>query len=154
MLRTIFLAATFCSMLAGCDVRKKDKQAKPFIKQEIKDPTTVQIIDSLYDFGKTSEGEIVQYSFRFKNTGDKPLVVSDVHASCGCTVPEKPEKPIMPGDIGFILVKFNTEHRPGEAHKSVTVSSNANPAFPELVLKGTVLGKEKKEEKPVEKKVE
>jgi hypothetical protein len=146
MLRMLFLAGSLCTMLISCDVRKKDKQAIPMTakeKQEIKDPTTVQIIDSIYDFGKTDEGEIVQYSYRFKNTGDKPLVVSEVHASCGCTVPEKPEKPVMPGETGFILAKFNSEHRPGEAHKTITVNSNANPPFPELLLKGTVVGKNK-----------
>lgn len=145
MYKAIFLAATTAILLVSCDVRKKDKMAPPMAKQEIKDPTTVQIIDSLYDFGKTTEGEVVQYSYRFKNTGEKPLIITDAHASCGCTVPEKPEKPIMPGEIGFILVKFNSEHRPGEAHKTITVSSNANPPFPELILKGTVIGKTKEE---------
>ncbi|MBC7534871.1 MAG: DUF1573 domain-containing protein [Ferruginibacter sp.] len=144
MLRAIFFATACCAMLGSCDVRKKDKQAQlPAVKQEVKDPTTVQIIDSVYDFGNTTEGEVVQYSYRFKNTGNKPLVVSNVSASCGCTVPEKPEKPIMPGEVGFILVKFNSDKRPGEAHKTITVSSNANPPFPELLLKGTVVGKDK-----------
>ena len=143
MFRIIFLSICICGIFTGCDVRKKDKIAQPnTIKQEIEDPTTVQIIDSVYDFGQTKEGEIVEYSYRFKNTGNNPLVVSEAHASCGCTVPEKPEKPIMPGEIGFIKVKFNSENRPGEAHKTVTVTSNANPAFPELILKGTVVGKQ------------
>ena len=147
MLRTFFLTTTFFTLLAGCDVRKKDKIATPVVKQDVKDPTSVEIIDSLYDFGKTNEGEIVQFSYRFKNTGNKPLVIADVKASCGCTVPEKPEKPIMPGEVGFILVKFNSERRPGETHKTITVHSNANPPFPELVLKGTVIGKETEEKK-------
>ena len=144
MLKAIFFATACCAMLVGCDVRKKDKQAQlPTVKQEIKDPTTVQIIDSVYDFGSTNEGEVVQYSYRFKNTGNKPLVVNNVSASCGCTVPEKPEKPIMPGEVGFILVKFNSDKRPGEANKTISVNSNANPPFPELILKGTVVGKDK-----------
>lgn len=143
MFKAILLTCTIGTLLAGCDVRKKDKLAASVVKQEMKDPTTVQIIDSLYDFGQTTEGEIVQYNYRFKNTGNKPLIITDVHASCGCTVPEKPEKPIMPGEIGFILVKFNSDHRPGETHKTVSVGSNANPPFTDLVLKGTVIGKEK-----------
>lgn len=147
MYKLLFLTATISTLLTGCDVRKNDKMASPVAKQEPpKDPTTVQLIDSLYDFGKTTEGEIVQYSYRFKNTGDKPLVVSDVKASCGCTVPEKPEKPIMPGETGFILVKFNSENKPGEIHKTVTVTANTNPPFPSLVLKGTVIGREKDKE--------
>ncbi len=145
MLRIFFLAGTICCMLTSCDVRKKDKQAQPIATkpvQEVKDPTTVQIIDSIYDFGKTTEGEIVEFSYRFKNTGNNPLVVTEAHASCGCTIPEKPEKPILPGEIGYIKVKFNSENRPGETHKTVTVNSNANPPFPQLLLKGTVIGKQ------------
>ena len=143
--RPLMIAASVCFLMA-CDVRKKDKVASVVpsaISNEVKDPTTVEIIDSVYDFGSTNEGEIVQFSYRFKNSGNKPLVINSATASCGCTVPEKPEKPIMPGETGFIKVKFNSDRRPGEARKTISVSSNANPPFPELVLKGTVVGKEK-----------
>lgn len=144
MLKAFFLAGSFCLLLSSCDVRKKDKQAaiNSQVQQEMKDPTTVQMIDSIYDFGKVAEGEMVEYSYRFKNIGNKPLVVTNVSASCGCTVPEKPEEPVKPGEIGFIKVKFNSENRPGEAHKTVTVTSNANPPFQELLLKGEVIGKQ------------
>lgn len=130
--------------LASCDIRKSDKKAVPEQKEKKKSllaPTTVQLIDSVFDFGTIKEGDVVSFSYRFKNTGDKPLEVTDVMASCGCTVPEKPEKPIEPGEIGFIKVKFNSERKPGEAHKTVTVVSNAIPEFPTLLLKGTVEGK-------------
>lgn len=145
MFKSLFALIAFSSLLMSCDVRKKDKIAAVQNKEtELpKDPTTVEIIDSVYDFGSVGEGAVVEYNYRFKNIGDKPLVVSEVHASCGCTVPEKPEAPIKPGEIGFIKVKFNSEGRPGEVRKSVTVSSNANPGFPTLQLKGHVDGKEK-----------
>jgi hypothetical protein len=143
MFKGFFLMSSICILMAGCDVRKKDKQAGIPVKKEINDPTTIQVIDSIYDFGKVTEGEIVEYSYRFKNTGSNPLVISEQpRASCGCTIAERPEEPIMPGDTGFIKVKFNSDHRPGEAHKTVTVSSNANPPFPELLLKGDVIGKQ------------
>ena len=96
------------------------------------------MIDSVYDFGKVTDGEKVEFSFRFKNTGKNPLIVSNAVASCGCTVPEKPEEPIKPGETGFIKVMFNTQGRVGPAHKTVTITSNANPAFPLLELKGDV----------------
>ena len=60
-----------------------------------------------HDFGKIKQGIPVTYSFEFKNTGDKPLVVENASASCGCTVPEKPEKPIEPGSTGVIKVQYN-----------------------------------------------
>jgi len=145
----ILLLGTTIFLLGSCDVRRKDTLAEhPKNKQEEvpKNPTTVQIIDSLYNFGKVAEGAIVEYNYRFKNTGNVPLVVTSVSASCGCTVPEKPEAPIKPGEIGFIKVKFNSENRPGETRKSITVNSNANPPFPTLLLRGEVMGKEQREE--------
>jgi hypothetical protein len=141
----LYLISIFAAfVLIGCDVRKSDKQVQPQQKETKKsllDPTTVQLIDSVFDFGTIKEGDVVSFSYRFKNTGDKPLEVTDVMASCGCTVPEKPEEPIKPGEIGFIKVKFNSDRKPGQAHKTVTVASNANPEFPTLLLKGTVEGK-------------
>jgi Protein of unknown function (DUF1573) len=145
-MKQIFILIIAILFLVSCDVRRKDKLAitnKLTQQVEIKDPTTVLIIDSVYDFGKVSEGEIVTHNYRFVNTGKKPLIVSNASASCGCTIPEKPEKPIESGDTGLIKVKFNSEHRVGMAHKTVTVSSNATPAFPELLLKGEVIAVKK-----------
>jgi hypothetical protein len=146
-MKKVFIIGAAILFLASCDVRRKDKIAvnnKLTQQVEIKDPTTVQAIDTVYDFGKVTDGEIVTYNYRFVNTGKKPLIVSNASASCGCTIPEKPEKAIEPGDTGYIKVKFNSEHRVGMAHKTVTVSSNAEPAFPELLLRGEVLAKKEK----------
>lgn len=150
MFKTLIVSFTLGTLLVSCDVRTKDKisdnntaapgDKKPAVANV---PTTVTIIDSIFDFGKVTEGEIVEFSYRFKNTGSLPLVISNATASCGCTVPEKPEAPIQPGETGFIKVKFNSTGRVGVAHKTVTVTSNAAPAFPELLLKGEVLAKAK-----------
>ena len=124
-----------------CDVRRKDKVADGMATMaEIaaQDTTTVQIIDSLYNFGMVTEGEKVAYNFRFKNSGNKPLIITSTTASCGCTVPEKPEKPILAGETAFIKVVFNSKGKTGHNEKTITVTSNANPAFPPLLLKGEV----------------
>lgn len=132
----------FACVLFSCDIRKnktrdQDVASEPAIPA-FKDSTTVQLIDSLYDFGKVTDGEKVEFSFRFKNTGKNPLIVSNATASCGCTVPEKPEQPIKPGEMGFIKVAFDSKGRPGAAHKEVFVTSNAYPVFPTLAIKGEV----------------
>lgn len=130
--------------IISCDNRRKDKISDDTAlqtEQALKDSTTVQIIDSAYNFGKATDGEKVEYNYRFKNTGTKPLVVVNATASCGCTVPQKPEKPILPGEIGFIKVVFDSKGRIGTAHKTISITSNAKPAFPELVLTGEVVGK-------------
>lgn len=127
--------------IVSCDVRRKDKIADDAETQKalaLKDSTTVQIIDSAYNFGSVADGEKVEYSYRFKNTGNKPLVIVQATASCGCTVPQKPEKPILPGEVGFIKIVFDSKGRVGEAHKTISVTSNANPEFTPLILTGTV----------------
>jgi hypothetical protein len=132
-------------LLIACDIRnsKKDVQAAEQTKEEIKDSTTVQIIDSIYNFGKVTDGEKVEFNYRFKNTGNHPLVILTASASCGCTVPEKPEAPIKPGETGFLKVVFNSQGRVGDVHKEITVTSNANPAFPVLQLRGEVVSANK-----------
>lgn len=139
------ILALLCGLiLLSCDFRRKDKiadDAAMLSEQALKDSTTVEIIDSAYNFGSVTDGEKVEYSYRFKNTGAKPLVIVSASASCGCTVPEKPEKPIMPGETGFIKVVFDSRGKVGETHKPVTVVSNANPGFPPLMLTGKVLAK-------------
>jgi hypothetical protein len=142
-MKTIYYITFLSVLLVSCDFRKKkdNKGLTATDLQMLSKPTTVQVIDSMYDFGKVNEGELVQYNFRFRNTGKNPLVIQNVSASCGCTVPEKPEKPIQPGEIGFIKVTFNSERRPGEVNKAISITSNADPEFYELYLKGTVIGK-------------
>jgi hypothetical protein len=141
MNRLLPLIVAVSIILFSCDIRKQEKKPDEIATEPIKDSTIVAIIDSVYDFGKVNEGEMVEHRFQFKNTGSKPLTIINAQASCGCTVPEKPEEPIQPGAIGFIKVKFNSDKRPGEARKTITVTSNARPEFPVLILKGTVVGK-------------
>jgi hypothetical protein len=140
-MQKIFLAVILSSLLFACDIRnngKKDVQANKQTKQAFNDSTTVEIIDSTYNFGKVTDGEKVEYNYRFKNTGKHPLVILTATASCGCTVPEKPEEPIKPGETGFLKVVFNSQGRVGDVHKEITVTSNAYPAFPILQLRGEV----------------
>lgn len=131
-------------VIISCDVRRKDKIAddsttsEKQIQKALHDSTTVQLIDSVYSFGKIKEGDKVTHSFTFKNTGNKPLIITEAHASCGCTVPEKPEKPIAPGETGVIKVVFNSSGKSGHQEKSITVNSNAKPHFTDLKLIGEV----------------
>lgn len=128
--------------LFSCDIRNNDKKAAAQLSQtnqHFNDTTTVQMIDSVYNFGKVTDGENVVFSYRFRNTGNKALIVSSASASCGCTVPEKPEEPIQPGETGFLKVVFNSKGRVGPVHKEVNVVSNAYPAFPVLQLIGEVI---------------
>jgi len=91
--------------------------------------TTIEWLDGTNrDFGSIKHGEPLDVSFRFKNTGNKPLIISNVSASCGCTIPEIPKKPYAPGETGVIRATFDSNKgQIGHNSKQVTVFSNTNP---------------------------
>ncbi len=93
-----------------------------------------------YDFGKIKEQDgKVSYTFKFKNTSNKPLVVTRVQASCGCTTPEWTKEPISGGKSGVVTVTYNPAHRPGVFHKTITVYSNIAEGKTILSIKGEVI---------------
>lgn len=91
------------------------------------------------DYGEIERGSDGVRVFEFTNTGNAPLIISKVSSSCGCTIPKKPEAPIMPGETGEIQVKYDT-NRVGPIRKAVTVISNADTPTKILKIKGTVKG--------------
>jgi hypothetical protein len=135
----------FCvaGMMFSCDIRntKNHPGLSATGVPHFGDSTSIIMLDSVYDFGKVPDGEKVMYNYRFRNTGNKPLVIASAVASCGCTVPEKPEEPIKPGETGILKVVFNSEGRVGPAHKEIRVVSNAYPPFPVLIITGIVENK-------------
>ena len=94
------------------------------------------------DYGTIEKGSDGVRVFKFKNTGDAPLIVSDVKSSCGCTVPKKPTEPILPGENGEIEVKYDT-NRVNPVRKTITVTSNAVTQTVALKIKGTVIDSKK-----------
>ena len=90
------------------------------------------------DYGTIEKGSDGLRVFKFKNTGDAPLIVSAVKSSCGCTVPKKPTAPILPGESGEIEVKYDT-NRVNPIRKTITVTSNADTPTVALKIKGTVI---------------
>lgn len=97
-----------------------------------------------HDFGKVNE-EVgkVTFVFEFTNTGDAPVIVSNVSASCGCTVPEWTKEPVLPGKKGSVTVTYSTVGRPGPFVKPLTVINNGDPASIALQIKGEVNPKPK-----------
>jgi hypothetical protein len=87
--------------------------------------TSIQWVDSLQqELGKVQEGQVVEVTWKFKNSGNKPLIITNASASCGCTVAEKPEEPIAPGGEGLIKAKFDSKGREGAQRKDVYVTAN------------------------------
>ena len=100
--------------------------------------TTIDFAENSFDFGTVTEGEKVSHVYKFKNTGNEPLVISNAKGSCGCTVPQWPKTPIAPGESGDIMVEFNSKGKPGKQTKRVTVTANTNPPQSFLTITGNV----------------
>ena len=95
-----------------------------------------------HDFGTIMEAKgPVSCTFEFTNTGDKPLLIIDATASCGCTRPEFPTKPIKPGKKGKIKVTYSPIGRPGAFKKSIKVKTNGKERTTTLRITGTVVPK-------------
>jgi hypothetical protein len=90
------------------------------------------------NYGEIAKGSDGIRVFEFTNTGNAPLIISEVKSSCGCTVPKKPDGPIAPGASNTIQVKYDT-NRVGPIRKTVTVYSNADEPIKALKIKGEVL---------------
>ena len=101
----------------------------------------MQFDTTTYDFGTVREGDIVEYTFGFTNTGRTPLLITDARSNCGCTIPEVPEDQVAPGARSSIGVRFNTADKTGEQVKPVSITANTYPSMTTVYLRGTVLPK-------------
>jgi hypothetical protein len=92
-----------------------------------------------HDFGDIVEGVNAKFTFTFKNTGNAPIVMTNVNASCGCTTPEWTREPVLPGETGSITAIYSSANRPGAFAKSITITSNASEPSKMLKIKGMVV---------------
>jgi hypothetical protein len=100
--------------------------------------------EQVHDFGVIIQGEKVSYTYTFTNIGKSTLVISSVHASCGCTVPKYDTDPILPGKSGKIEVIFDSNGRSGLQNKALTVLANTQPNAVELHFTAEVIVPENK----------
>lgn len=102
----------------------------------------IEFKTTVIDYGTIEKGSDGVRTFEFTNTGNAPLVISNVKSTCGCTVPKKPKEPIMPGETGEIEVKYDTK-RVNPIRKTITVYSNAETPTVALKIKGLVVDPDK-----------
>ena len=120
------IAILFVGLLSFSSFAQEKKVAKIEFKQTV------------IDYGTIEKGANGVRTFEFTNTGNAPLVISNVKSTCGCTVPKKPKGPIMPGETGEIEVKYDT-NRVNPIRKTITVFSNAETPTVALKIKGLVI---------------
>lgn len=102
----------------------------------------IEFKTDVIDYGTIEKGADGVRVFEFTNTGNAPLIISNVKSTCGCTVPKKPEGPIMPGETGEIQVKYDT-NRVNPIRKTITVLSNSSTPAVALKIKGLVVDSSK-----------
>jgi len=149
--RLISLTLVALSMLtASCSNNDSKQEETPITPEIVNNPASASDNASSeampvftfekenHEFGQITEGEKVSYFFKFKNTGNAPLVISSASASCGCTVPEYTKTPIKPGDGGTIGVTFDSQGRAGMNSKTVTIIANTIPNTKVLTISADV----------------
>lgn len=106
-----------------------------------------------HNFGKIKQGVPVTYYFEIKNISDQKVVVENATASCGCTVPEKPEQPILPGGTAKLKVQFNAA-QVGPIQKEVLVKFAGVEQQKVLRITGEVVAADQQQVAPVKQKVQ
>jgi hypothetical protein len=119
--------------LASFSIQAQEKQVN------VQD--SIVFVSTTHDYGTIVQGADGNSEFRFTNKGKSPIILSHVQASCGCTVPEWPKEPILPGKTSSIKVTYNTANV-GSFGKTITVSSNAANSTVVLTIKGNVTPKQ------------
>lgn len=99
----------------------------------------IKVEEPVCNFGEIKEGTQAKATFKFTNTGDAPLIISDVARSCGCTGVTFPKEPIAPGEEGVISAVYDSRGRPGHFTKTLTIKHNAEGGNLYLTIKGTVI---------------
>lgn len=94
-----------------------------------------------HDFGTIKEGEKVEYTYKFTNTGEAPLIIQNAQPSCGCTVPNWTKEPIPVGGTGFVKAEFDSNGKPNIQNKTITVTANTWPKVTTLRFKAMVTPK-------------
>lgn len=112
-----------------------DKSLLPIIKFE----------EETFNFGTITQGEVVSHYFKFKNIGHSNLLITDVHGSCGCTIPKWSKKPIAPNASDVVEVTFDSDGKSGAQKKTVTLISNTIPNISKIYITANIVEKEKKD---------
>ena len=112
--------------------------AAPAASSENKNAPDIKFDIETYDFGTIKQGDKVTHDFEFVNTGKEPLIITEAHGSCGCTVPQWPKEAVAKGAKATIHVEFNSTGKMGMQDKTVTITSNSKSGQKVLHLKGNV----------------
>lgn len=113
--------------LGACHNKPQENKGAATVTENAKGMPAITFAEMSHDFGEVIQGEKVEYDFKFTNTGDRDLLITDATSSCGCTVPDWPREPIKPGKSSYMKVIFNSAGKEGYTEKQIVVRANTNP---------------------------
>ncbi|CAL1517314.1 DUF1573 domain-containing protein [Chitinophaga sp. MM2321] len=119
---TLFFAA--CNNQAATEKVSSASQPAPGANSDPGQKPVMTFEEKVHNFGEIAQGEKVEYSFKFTNTGTKELLIEDAVSSCGCTVPEWPKAPLKPGESGYMKVIFDSHGKSGYTEKEISIKTN------------------------------
>jgi hypothetical protein len=138
-MKKIIYISLFLMVIVACNEKSRESQKLETNSIETNENNNTEPVISfsnkIWDFGTIIDGEVVEHTFRFTNTGTKDLVISSASASCGCTIPEWSKEPIAPGEKGEIKVLFNSNGKKDMVTKDITILANTNPVKTILQIK-------------------
>jgi hypothetical protein len=135
--------------LAGTASKSITPETQPAEEKPEGPLPVMEFVDDNHDFGTIKEGDVVEYTFKFKNTGDAPLIIQNASASCGCTVPDWTKNPIEAGSTGFVKAKFDSKGKSGIQNKTITVTANTWPKQSVVKFKANITPKADGSDGPV-----
>lgn len=127
--------------LLSTDLVNNPQSAKGIDEELYENLPTMDFEDTVYNFGDVPEGEQVTHDFTFTNNGKTPLLISAATGSCGCTVADYPQEPVMPGESDVIKVLFNSVNKQGHVEKSLSVTTNSQRSVHLVYIKADVVSK-------------
>jgi hypothetical protein len=136
MKKVLLLALSLTTM--GFAAQAQTAAVKPANAQTKVAGPQIQFEELKYDFGSIKQGDVVDHTFKFKNVGTQPLVISNIGVSCGCTTPDWTKDPVMPGKSGIVTAKFNSAGKVGMQNKVLTIESNSTGGNAMVSLVGDV----------------
>lgn len=136
MKKLLFFLLSVVMVAFTANAQEKNTQDKAAANGPI-----ITFVESSKDFGDITQGDKVEHVFKLENTGTAPLVISNVAATCGCTVPSWPKEPIAPGKTAEIKVSFNSAGKMGKQNSVVRIYSNASEPIEKVSMISNVLPK-------------
>jgi len=141
----LMLAAVAAIAFTSCKEEKaadkvKEENVKEVAERDANAEGTPKMAfeEEMHDFGTINEGDVVEHTFKFTNTGDAPLVITNAKGSCGCTVPTWTKEPVPAGEQGEMTVKFNSRNKPNNQMKTVRITTNTESGQEMIKIKAFV----------------